>query len=196
MDTQEQETAAWRLNMGKIRQTTSARLYIDQIQEECDKAGYTVETHRRDLIVAGLKQELADAVATQEYTTYQGFIALLIRTDENRQQNKERNRGNTSQGQGGQQKKDGKDKPKGESKYKLTEEEQKEHYDKKLCFNCHKPGHNSKECKGAKTVYKEVRKTQVAEVETSDKTPTNAEASSSNTSKGKEKEKEDFMDSE
>jgi hypothetical protein len=39
IDTQEQEMAAWRINTGKIRQTTSACLYIDQIQEECVRQG-------------------------------------------------------------------------------------------------------------------------------------------------------------
>ena len=48
------------------------------------------------------------------------------------------------------------------SKFKLTNEEKKEHMDGHLCFKCHKPRHGSKDCKNPWTVYSKVRK--VAEV--------------------------------
>ena len=62
-------------------------------------------------------------------------------------------------------KKDNKPKP-DNSKFKLSEAEKKEHVDQGLCFKCHKKGHNSKDCKGTRTMYSEVKKkTSVAEVQ-------------------------------
>jgi hypothetical protein len=163
------------------------------------KAGYTGESHCCNVIVAGLKTDLADAIATHEYTIYQAFIALVIRMDENRQRNKEQNRGNTSRGQGGTQQKDRKDCPK-DNKYQLTEAERKEHFKQNLCFKCHKKGHSSSKCKGQRTVYKVVKKAPVVAIDKAkeESTPTNntptASSSSPNNDKGKEKQ-EDFTNS-
>src|SRR5713101_4155287 len=44
------------------------------------------------------------------------------------------------------------------SKYKLTEEERKEHTEGNLCFRCHKKGHASKDCKSDWVVYAEYKK--------------------------------------
>ena len=42
--------------------------------------------------------------------------------------------------------------------------------DNNLCFKCHKKGHSSKECKGQRAVYSEVKgKAKVANVETKEK---------------------------
>jgi hypothetical protein len=59
------------------------------------------------------------------------------------------------------------------SKFKLTEEEQKEHVDNNLCFKCHKKGHSSKDCKGTCTIYSEFKmtRTQVSNVETKENEP-------------------------
>jgi hypothetical protein len=86
VDTQERIKAAWALNDRKITQSTSARLFIDQIQEQCNKAGYTSETHRMDLIRSGLKPELARALAGRFPTNYQDFIQMVVATDEDLQQ--------------------------------------------------------------------------------------------------------------
>ena len=56
------------------------------------------------------------------------------------------------------------------SKFKLTDEEKKEHMDGHLCFKCHKPGHRSKDCKNPWTIYSEVQKvTEVKVKEDKDK---------------------------
>ena len=92
VDTLERKRAAWALNTMKVTQSTSARLFIDQIQEQCDKAGYTSEVHRMDLIRSGLKPELARALAGRFPTNYQDFIRMVVTTDEDLQQQKERER--------------------------------------------------------------------------------------------------------
>ena len=59
-------------------------------------------------------------------------------------------------------------KPKADnSKYKLSDEEKKEHIDGHLCFKCHKPRPGSKECKNPRMVYSEVKK--VASIEGKEK---------------------------
>jgi hypothetical protein len=44
------------------------------------------------------------------------------------------------------------------SKFKLSDEEKKEHAEQNLCFKCHKKGHSSKDCKGKRTVYTDFKK--------------------------------------
>jgi len=92
VDTQERKKAAWALNNKKVMQSTNARLFIDQIQEQCDKAGYTSEVHRMDLIQSGLKPKLARALVGRLPTNYQDFIQMVVTTDEDLQQQKERER--------------------------------------------------------------------------------------------------------
>jgi hypothetical protein len=77
------------------------------------------------------------------------------------------------------------------SKYRLMEDEKKEHMDKHLCFKCHKTGHSSSTCKNPHTVYSKVKKTSIANVE-------EARSEEPSTSKGKDKamDNEDFPESE
>jgi hypothetical protein len=92
VDSREREKAAWNLNKGKVVQTTSAKLFIDKIQVQCDKAGYTSDIHRMDLIRSGLKPYLAKAIAPVVTATPQEFIQMVITTDENLQLLRERER--------------------------------------------------------------------------------------------------------
>jgi len=120
-----------------------------------------------DIIEAGLKPDLARAVATQRFTNYQDYVQVLISTDKvlqclrTKEQKKTFGSTNATASGSGSPKSDGK--PQADnSKFKLSEEEKKEHMDRHLCFKCHKPGHGSKDCKNPRTVYSEVWK--VAEV--------------------------------
>lgn len=92
VDTLERKKAAWALNTMKVTQSTSAQLFIDQIEDQCNKAGYTSEVHRMDLIRSGLKPELARALAGRFPTNYQDFIRMVVTTDEDLQQQNERER--------------------------------------------------------------------------------------------------------
>jgi len=120
-----------------------------------------------DIIEAGLKPDLPRAVAAQRFANYQDYIQVLITTDEvlqhlrTKEQKKTFSSTNATALGSGSPKNDGKPRV-NNSKFKLSEEEKKEHMDGHLCFKCHKPGHGSKDCKNPRTVYSEVRK--VAEV--------------------------------
>ena len=67
------------------------------------------------------------------------------------------------------------------SKYKLTKEEQKEHTEGNLCFQCHRKCHASKDCKLDQVVYAEYKKKKAQVASTST-------ANAATSSKGKERE--------
>jgi len=98
---------------------------------------------------------------------YQDYVQILITTDEvlqrlrTKEQKKTFGSTNAMASGSGSPKSDGKPRV-DNSKFKLSEEEKKEHMDRHLCFKCHKPDHGSKDCKNPQTIYSEVRK--VAEV--------------------------------
>ena len=169
-DPQEREKAAALLLNGKVTQTTSVQSFIDHIQEQCDKAGYLDPGHRINFIKAGLKPKVARAMAGHTHATYQDFVRLVVTIDEDLQRVKEKERTYKKPSGSGSSKPESKggDKSKSDnSKYKLSEEEKKEHVDGHLCFKCHKPRHGSKDCKNPRMVYSEVRK--VASVKTKEK---------------------------
>ena len=120
-----------------------------------------------DIIEAGLKPDLARAVATQQFANYQDYVQVLISTNEvlqrlcTKEQKKTFGSSNSAASGSGSAKSDGKPQV-DNSKFKLSEEEKKEHMDGHLCFKCHKPGHGSKDCKNPRTIYSEVWK--VAEI--------------------------------
>jgi len=169
-DPQEREKAASLLLHGRISQTTSVRNFIDQIQEQCDKAGYLDPAQRIDFVKVGLKPKVARAMAVHTHATYQDFVRLAVTIDKDLQRIKEKERGWRKPLGSGSSKPEskGSEKPKADnSKYKLSDEDKKEHIDGHLCFKCHKPGHGSKECKNPQMVYSEVRK--VASIEGKEK---------------------------
>jgi len=98
------------------------------------------------------------------------FVTTIIKTNEDIQRGKEK--------ASLTKKKDGKStkdtttsgKKTNNSKYKLTDEELKEHMEKKLCFKCHKPKCSSSTCTNPHTVYsKTKKKAQVANITTKEK---------------------------
>jgi len=166
-DPEEQKKAAALLNHGKVIQTTSVREFIDRVNEKCDLAHYDGQEQRMDIIEAGLKPDLARAVTAQRFANYQDYVQVLISTDEvlQRLRTKEQKKtfGSSNATASGSNSTKSNEKPRVDnSKFKLSEEEKKEHMDGHLCFKCHKPGHGSKDCKNPRTVYSDVRK--VAEV--------------------------------
>jgi len=165
-DPQEREKATSLLLHRRITQTTSVRNFIDQIQEQCDKAGYLDLAQWIDFVKVGLKPEVARAMVGHTHTTYQDFVQLAVTIDKDLQRIKEKERGWRKPLGSGLSKLEskGSEKPKADnSKYKLSNKEKKEHIDRHLCFKCHKPRHGSKECKSPQTVYSEVKK--VASIE-------------------------------
>ena len=166
-----------RLFNGDIKQTTSARVFIDELKEAFIKGGVLDDFTKFTLCERGLKEEVIRGMANDESRTFADLCRAAIQTDERLQglktrnspkkQDKKGNTASTSKTQGEQV---------DNTKYKLTDAEKKEHTDGNLCFKCHQKGHGSRECKNPRTVYSEVKKkTPVAKVEAKEK------------SKGKEK---------
>ena len=150
---------------GDIKQTTSAQVYINEFKEVCIKGGIHNDFTKFTLLERGLKEEAIQGMANDESTTFAQLCQAAIQTDERLQGLKtwsnptktKKKIGSSSCSQG--EKVDN-------SKYKLTEEEKKEHMDKKLCFKCHQKDHLSRECKNPHTVYSEVKKkTSVTNIE-------------------------------
>jgi len=109
-------------------------------------------------------------MAGHTHATYQDFVCLVVTIDEDLQQVKEKERmyKKPSGSSSSKPESKGGDKSKSNnSKYKLSEEEKKEHIDRHLCFKCHKPGHGLKDCRNPQMVYSKVKK--VASIETKEK---------------------------
>jgi len=170
VDPKEWKKATTLLNHRKVVQTTSVQMFINLVQEKCDLAHCDDVDMCMDIIEASLKLDLAQAVARRTFAGYPDFVHTLIATNKALQwlQVKEGKKtfGSGSSASGsGSSKMENKDKLHiNNSKYKLTEEEKKEHMDSHLCFKCHKPSHGSKDCKNPQTVYSKVQK--VVEVKT------------------------------
>jgi hypothetical protein len=184
-DTQERERAHQLLLNGKLIQTTSVQKFTDLVKDTCQKAGWGDPAQWKSVLCNGMKKEVALVLAPHMLLHWNDYLHLTISTDKELQHLKGKDttpqkRSFTSMSM------DNKPHP-NNSKFKLLDDEKKEHVEQGLCFKCHKKGHNSRECKGECTVYKEFKagRAQVANVETTDK--------------GKEKEvtpieNEDFVD--
>jgi hypothetical protein len=185
-DPREVERAQAELAGGKVRQTTSVHLFVDQIREKTSKAGWGTDAQQMSYIRLGLKLEVRKAVAGQVAPNYKAYIQMLIHADKELQDMKGLERSQRT----GTSKEKKEEKP-NNNRYWLTEDEKKEHMDKHLCFKCHKTGHSSSTCKNPCTVYSEVKKTLVANVE-----ETKNEEPSTSKGKGKATDNEDFPESE
>ena len=160
-----------RLFNGDIKQTTSARVFINELKEAFIKGGVLDDFTKFTLCKRGLKEEVIRGMANDESHTFAELCRAAIQTDERLQglktrnspkkQDKKGNTASTSKTQG----------EKGDNtKYKLTDAEKKEHTKGNLCFKCHQKGHGSRECKNPCTVYSEVKKkTPVTKVEAKEK---------------------------
>ncbi len=168
-DREAQSRARHLLLTGKIVQTTTVRKFIEQVRDVCQKAGWNNEDTWMTLIREGLKDEVASIMYGRYPDVWRDFVRDIERADEDLQRHKAKKKPvfkkttpvSSSDKLG---------KRPDNSKYSLTEEERKEHFEKKLCFKCHKPNCSSKTCKNPRTVYSEVKKsnTQVANIETKD----------------------------
>ena len=168
IDTQEMLKAAHNLLTSKLIQTTSAHLFIDQVQEKCDTARWNTDPLCIEVIQGGLKEEVSKGIAHLVNPMLPVLINTAIAVDENLQCLKGKTGGNCKTTT---KKEAATSTPwPNNSKYKLSEEGRKEHMDNNLCFKCHKKGHSSKECKGQCAIYSEVKaKTKIAKVNTKEK---------------------------
>jgi len=170
-DRQEQERAEHILATGKLVQVASASDFIDKVRDTCQKAGWNNPAQWRGIIHIGLKKEITAALAGRMPRQWDQFVDAVIDADEDLQhaRNEEKKAAKKTTPYTSTSTSTSKDPARPNlSKYKLSDEERKEHVDGGLCFKCHKKGHGSKECKSERTVYKEfkAKKAQVANVET------------------------------
>jgi len=170
-DAQEQERAHQLLLNGKLFQTTSVRKFADLVVDTCQKAGWNDPVQWKAILRNGMKPEIAKLMASHITLHWNDYLPLAISIDEEVQRlkgheskPKKGNNTNTTASTS-------KDTNQLENyKFKLSDAERKEHLEGGLCFKCHKKGHNSTECKGTRTVYKDVKgKAQVANVKTTEK---------------------------
>ena len=171
-DAQEQERAHQLLLNRKLFQTTSIRKFADLVVNTCQKAGWNNPTQWKAILHNGMKPEIAKLMASHITLHWNDYLPLAISIDKEVQclkghKNKPKKSNNTNASSASTSK----DTNRSENyKFKLSNAERKEHLKGGLCFKCHKKGHNSTECKGTRTVYKDVKgKAQVANVETTEK---------------------------
>ena len=183
--------AAHKLYTHKVVQTITARAYIDELCELCDKARIHNDEQRQNLLLLGLKEDVIKGMANNNFMTFDQLCATAIRTDELLQSVKNRNAPKKGDKKGGNPSKTTGDKV-DNSKYKLTEEEKKEHTKGNLCFKCHESGHGSRNCPNPCTIYSETKKkkARVSNVQAKEKTKAKdkgkAKASTSKKAKVKE----------
>ena len=149
-DWKERERAVHQLLNDRVVQTTSARKFIDLVMDTCRKAGWNDQLQWLDVARNGLKREIVIALTGRFPTDWGDFVRAVIDTDEDLQRAKEKKATSHTTTKMG-------DRP-DNSKYKLTEEERKEHMEMKLCYKCHQPNCNSKRCKNPHTVYSDFKK--------------------------------------
>jgi hypothetical protein len=149
----------------------------------------------RDVVMNGLKREVTMALAGCFPHQWDDFVLTvkLANKDLHRLRERERpTKKNTPSVS-----KDKKDTKLDQSKYKLSDSNQKEHINGNLCFKCHKKGHSSKECKGTHTVYSEFKKSQaqvsnIKTKETKSKGKAKIEEIMAKEEDGSQEEHEDF----
>jgi hypothetical protein len=147
--------------------------FLDDVVQTCQEASWTTKAQWKDIARMGLKKEVATMIARAYPAAWIDFRNRLIEVDEEIQRLKgwsdrtppKKTTSTTSSNSNTK-----KDTRPDNSKYKLTDEDKKEHAEQNLCFKCHKKGHSSKDCKGERTVYAEYKKkkAQVSTVTTHD----------------------------
>lgn len=143
--------------MKTIRQEDNFEDFLSKFKRYQIRSGWTEAAHiRQDFLNAlkpGLRYKLAN-IETSRVNTPKDLYAMARQFEVQHQidQASARGRGYGGQSQGGQSWKGKGGKGKGPQNRKLTAEELAEHFDKNLCFNCHKPGHLSKDCRQGKRI--------------------------------------------
>jgi len=151
-DHQEQERAEHTLATGKLVQVTSALDFIDKVRDTCQKAGWNNPARWRGIVCIGLKKEITAALAGRMPRQWDQFIDAVIDANEDlqrvRNEEKKVAKKTTLYASTSTSASTSKDPAcPNLSKYKLSDDERKEHVEGGLCFKCHKKGHSLKECK-------------------------------------------------
>jgi hypothetical protein len=172
-DPSEREKALEKLIHGKVTQVVSVKRFLDDVVQTCQEAGWTTEAQWKDVARMGLKKEVATMIAGAYPATWIDFRNRLIEVDKEIQRLKgwsdrtPPKKPSLSSSSNTTAKKETRP---DNSKFKLTNEDKKEHAEQNLCFKCHKKGHSSKDCKGERTVYADFKKkkAQVSAITTHD----------------------------
>ena len=70
--------AAHKLYSHKVVQTTTARTYIDELCELCDKARIYDDEQRQNLLLLGLKEDVIKGMANDDFMTFDQLCATAI----------------------------------------------------------------------------------------------------------------------
>ena len=162
-DKNECRKAVNELMTGAVKQTHSAREFIDRVRDKCQRAGWNTPQQWMDTVRGSLKPELARVMIGQFPRHWDDFVNALLEADEDLQQQKGRETRNTSL------KKPGQPSDSKERRPAMTLEERERHYKEGLCFYCHEKGHSVNACPKKKK--KEDTK-KVSEIAVDDAEPT------------------------
>jgi hypothetical protein len=160
-DPREREKALEKLIHGKVTQVVSVKRFLNEVVQTCQEAGWTTEAQWKDVARMGLKKEVATMIAGAYPATWIDFRNRLIEVDEEIQRLKgwsDRTPPKKTAASSSSSSNVKKEVRPDNSKFKLSDEEKKEHAEQNLCFKCHKKGHSSKDCKGERTIYSEFKK--------------------------------------
>ena len=166
---QQVERAEFILTMGKLVQITNASDFLDKVRDTCQKARWNNPAQWCTMACTRLKKEITATLAGQVPHDWGNFVSTVINMDKDLQhaQNKEKHSNPKKKALTSNTTSTSKD-PNHPNllKFKLSDDKRKEHVEGGLCFKCHKKGHASKDCKNETMVYKDTKKAQVANIET------------------------------
>ena len=140
-DKNEREKAVQELMSGSLKQTHSARDFIDRVQDKCQRARWDTPRQWMDVVKSGLKLDLARALAGRYPRHWEDFVEVVVTTDEDLQRQKGRENRTTSSS-----KRSGQAAPSGDRQPRMSQEEQERHQKEGLCFYCHEKGHTAVAC--------------------------------------------------
>ena len=137
----EREKAVDELMSGALRQTHSARDFINRVQDTCKCAGWNTQLQWMDVVRNGLKPDLARALVGRYPRRWEEFVEVVVATDEDLQILRVRENRSTAASKRARRGTPSSDRPP-----RMTPEERERHRKEGLCYYCHEKGHRAIAC--------------------------------------------------